>query len=268
MARLGATALAPRAYEAEIRGASRNKEKLVATDRKLAISAGILFIVATVASLIATALVSPALNADDYLSSIATSESRVLLGSLFQFVGGVACPAIAIALYPVLRRYNEGLAIGSVGFRTIEGAMHVLIAVCYLLLVSLSKDFAQAGATSFATFQVVGAQLNAARDWLGMMSVLTFGIGGLMYYVVFYQARLVPRWLSAWGLVAVPMVMASWLLVMFGMIQSFSPTQIVLALPILVQEIVLAVWLIAKGFDAHASRAPAMDPGRLAPSAA
>ena len=89
----------------------------------------------------------------------------------------------------------------------------------------------------------------AGREWLGMVAVLSFGLGGLMYYWVFYRSRLVPRWLSAFGLVAVTMVMVSGLLVMFGLVEPFSPPQIVLALPIAVQEMILAVWLIAKGFD-------------------
>ena len=76
-----------------------------------------------------------------------------------------------------------------------------------------------------------------------------FGLGGLMYYWVFYRSRLVPRWLSVWGLVAIPLLMPSALLVMFRVIENLSTTQIVLALPIAVQEMVLAVWLIAKGFD-------------------
>jgi hypothetical protein len=99
----------------------------------------------------------------------------------------------------------------------------------------------------------------AARDSLGQVAVLTFGLGGLMYYWVFYRSRLVPRWLSAWGLVAVTSVMVSGLLVMLGLVESFSPPQLVLALPIAVQEMVLAVWLIAKGFNPRAvASAPAI----------
>jgi hypothetical protein len=70
-----------------------------------------------------------------------------------------------------------------------------------------------------------------------------------MYYWVFYQSRLVPRWLSAWGLVAVALVMMSGLLVMLRLTEPMSTTQVVLALPVAVQEMVMAVWLIAKGFN-------------------
>jgi hypothetical protein len=92
----------------------------------------------------------------------------------------------------------------------------------------------------------------AARDSLGEVAVLAFGVGALMYYWVFYRSRLVPRWLSAWGLVAIALVMVSGLLVMLRLAEPMSTTQVVLALPIAVQEMVLAVWLIAKGFDPSA----------------
>ena len=80
------------------------------------------------------------------------------------------------------------------------------------------------------------------------IAVLAFGLGALMYYWVFYQSRLVPRWLSAWGLVAIASLMVS-ALFMFRLIEPMSTTQVVLALPIFLQEMVLAVWLIAKGFN-------------------
>lgn len=238
------------------------------TNRGIAVATGVLFIVATVADLISrVVLVQPILSAPDYLTKISANENQVLLGALFLFIGAVAASGIALALYPVLRNHNGGLAIGSVGFRLIEGALYLGMVVCLLSLVTLSRESANAGAAASSAYEVPGALLMAARDSLSEVSVLAFGLGALMYYWVFYQSRLVPRWLSVWGLVAVTSVMVSMLLVMFRLIESFSPPQLVLALPIFLQEMVLAVWLIVKGFNPRAiasapaiAAAPAVEP--------
>ena len=121
-------------------------------------------------------------------------------------------------------------------------------AILVLILVAASRESANAGSAAPSVYAAPAALVMAARDSLGSVAVLAFGLGGLMYYSVFYRSRLVPRWLSAWGLVAVASVMVSILLVMFGRVEAFSAPQLVLALPIAVQEMVLAVWLIAKGF--------------------
>ena len=223
------------------------------TYRGIAAVAGVLFIIATVADLISrVALVQPILSVPVDLAKISANENQVLLGALLLFIGAAAAVGIAIALYPVLRKYNEGLALGSVGFRLIEGVLYVGMVVSLLLLVSLSQEFANAGAAASSAYQVPGALLMAARDSLGEVAVLAFGLGALMYYWVFYRSRLVPRWLSAWGLVAIASLMLSGVLVMFGITEPMSTTQVVLALPIFLQEMVLAVWLIAKGFDPSA----------------
>jgi hypothetical protein len=223
------------------------------TNRRIAVVAGVLFIIATVADLISrVVLVQPILSAPDYLTKISANENQVLLGALFLFIGAAAAAGIAIALYPVLRKHNVGLVLGSVGFRLIEGALYLGIVVCLLMLVTLSQESAKAGTPAPSAYEVPAVLVMAARDSLGQVAVLTFGLGALMYYWVFYRSRLVPRWLSAWGLVAITLVMVSGLLVMFGLVESFSPPQLVLALPILLQEMVLAVWLIAKGFNPSA----------------
>src|SRR5664280_694614 len=177
------------------------------TNRGIAVAAGVLFIIATFGGLASTVLLTPILSGPDYLTRISANGNQVLLGALFQFIGAAACPAIAIALYPVLRTHNEGLALGSVGFRLIEGALYVLIVICLLLLVTLSQESVRAATPASSAFQVPGMLLMAARDWLGPVgAVLTFGLGALMYYWVFYRSRLVPRWLSGWGLVGATLV--------------------------------------------------------------
>jgi magnesium-transporting ATPase (P-type) len=220
----------------------------------------VLWITATVADVISRAVfLQPILGAPDYLTRISANEGQVLLGALFLLIGAVAAAGIAIALYPVLRTHNEALALGSVGFRLIEGAFYLGIVVCLLVLVTASRESANAGTSVPSIYEAPAALVMAARDSLGQVSVLIFGLGALMYYWVFYRSRLVPRWLSAWGLVAIITVMLSILLVMFGLFESFSPPQLVLALPILVQEMVMAVWLITKGFNPRAvASAPAI----------
>lgn len=222
-------------------------------NRVVAVVAGVLFIIATVADLISRAvLVQPILGTPVDLARVSANEDQVLFGALFLFIGAAAAAGIAIALYPVLRKRNEGLALGSVGFRLIEGALYIGIVVCLLVLVALSQESAKAGAAASAAYEIPASLLMAARDSLGEVAVLAFGLGALMYYWVFYQSRLVPRWLSAWGLVAIASLMGSGVLVMLGRTEPMSTTQIVLALPIFLQEMVLAVWLIAKGFNPSA----------------
>ena len=223
------------------------------SNRRFAVAAGVLWITATVADVISrVVLVQPILGDPDYLAQISANQNQVLLGALFLLVGAVSAAGIAIALYPVLRQQSEALALGSVGFRLIEGALYLGIVVCLLVLVAVSTESANAGAPASSIYEAPAALVMAARNSLSQVSVLIFGLGALMYYWVFYRSRLVPRWLSVWGLVAIPMVMVSILLVMFGLLESFSPPQLVLALPILLQEMVLAVWLIAKGFNPSA----------------
>jgi len=223
------------------------------TYRMNAVAAGVLFIIATLGGVASTAVLAPVLSATDYLARISTTQNQVLVGGLLQFVAAAACPGIALALYPVLRRHHEGLALGSVGFRLIEGALYVGVVICLLSLVTLSQASVSVGAQAPAASQVAGVLLMAARDWLGpVAAVLTFGLGASMYYWAFYRSRLVPRWLSGWGLLGTTLVTISGLLVLLHVAAPLGTTQTLLALPIAVQEMVLAGWLIAKGFNPSA----------------
>ena len=171
---------------------------------------------------------------------------------MLRFIAAFASAAIAISLYPVLRRYRQGLALGAVGFRVIEGTFYALGAVSVLLLLTLSQEFVKTGAGDPAYFSQSGTLLKALDDWAGLAGVFAFYVGGLLYYRVFYQTRLVPRWLAAWGVGGVILGAVAALLVLFGVTGSMSPIQIALNAPIGLQEMVLAVWLIAKGFSASA----------------
>jgi hypothetical protein len=223
------------------------------SDTRMARIAAALFISATVAGLLSVALLNPVLHSSDYLAAIFASQDRVIAGAFFQLIGGVTGAGIAIALYPVLRRHGEALALGSVGLRLMEGVFLIVGAIGALLLVTLSQDFATARTTALPSFRTSGALLLALRDRASLMSVLAFYLGATMYYWIFYRSRLIPRWLSGWGIAGTTLGFAAGMLVLFGVTGSMSALQVVLNLPIGVNEMVLAVWLIVRGFNSSAA---------------
>jgi hypothetical protein len=232
----------------------RNGESIMSKDRRTAVVAGVLFIVATTASLLGrVVLLDPILKEGaDILTKVAVNQNQVAAGALLGLVAFFTSAGIAIALYPVLRRYSEGLALGSVGLRIIEGVLYSIGAIAVLSMLTLARGLVEAGGVASSSLQASGTLLLAVRNWAGLAGTLAFYPAGLMYYIVFYRSRLIPRWLSAWGVVAVAMGFTASILVVFQAIIPMSAPQIVLNLPIFLQEMVLAVWLIAKGFNPSA----------------
>lgn len=229
------------------------KESPHGTNRKTATVVGVLFILGTVPALLSLPLGLNTVNAPDHLTAISTNEGQMIIFTAVKFIMGMACAGIGLALYPILKKYNEGLAFGAAGFRLIEGAVDVVGALLYVVLLALSQEFVKAGAPTSSYFQTADVVINAGIGWFrDAAMLLPFGIGALMYYIVFYQYRLVPRWLSVWGLVGITLTIIGALLVMFHLIPPVGTILIILLMPILPQELVLAVWLIVKGFNPSA----------------
>ncbi|MHB9034556.1 MAG: DUF4386 domain-containing protein [Anaerolineae bacterium] len=226
--------------------------------RKLAISAGILFIIYTSVDVLSFLFLGSVI-APNYLVSVSENAGLVGAGAFLLLIGGACASGIAISLYPVLKKYNPVLALGSVGFRVSEGVLR-FVSVCILLsIITLSQQFVNAGAPDSSYFQTLGGLLSAAKQWVGNVgSLLAFSIGCTLYYVIFYQTRLVPRWLSAWGLVFGILGIVSCALVSTGLIVPFGTVQVIMVIPMLPQELVLAVWLIVKGFNPSAIAATSM----------
>lgn len=222
-------------------------------DRKTATIVGVLFIVATAANLMSTSLTRSLVTAPDYLKTLSASGNQVLVGALFALIAALASASIAIALYPVLRRYNEGLALGSVGFRLIEGVLYIVDVIGLLSLLALSQAFVTSGSPGDAYFQTISTLIQAGREWATyVLAVSAFSLGALMYYVVMYQSSLVPRWLAVWGGLGAACSLGAAVSILFGLVP-YSLPMLALILPIAVQEMVLAIWLIVKGFRAPAS---------------
>jgi hypothetical protein len=229
------------------------RRKAMGSNRRAALSAGVLFIVATVASLAGTALSGAIVNDPDRLTLAATNASLLAGGALFQLVAAGASVGIAISLYSVLKQWGAGMAVGSVVFRTLEVAMYAIGAVSLLSLLPLGSRFTDAGETERAALAMLSLALLNVKEAAAVVGVLAFCAGALLYSWLLYQSNLVPRWLSGWGIAALFLMFAACLLAVFN--ERPVTSYVILALPIGLQEMVLALWLIAKGFSSTAAEA-------------
>lgn len=223
------------------------------TYRKTAIIVGILFLVCSAAALLSFPFSGPILEGQDYLSKLFDSENMVITGALIEFIQAAAAAGIAIGLYSILKKYNGALALGAVGFRVVECVFVLIGTLSLLSLLTLSQEFIAAGAPGASSFQTSGTLLLAVRDWSGnVISALAMLLGALMYYVILYKSNLIPRWLSGWGVLGIVLGLAATVLASFTHDFSLGSVNTLLNVPIGLQEMVFAVWLIAKGFNASA----------------
>ena len=226
-----------------------SKEKMN-SNRKTAIIVGVLFLTAMVTYLLGASLLESILNAPDYLITVSANETQVIIGVLLELINVVAIVGIAVMMFPIFKKYDEALALGYVAFRIIESVAIIASDISPLSLLTLSQEYGKAGAPDVSYFQTFGTLFMSARaHWTGLMLGIFFSLGALLFYYLLYQSKLVPRFISVWGLIAVVLVLAMNLLETFGISISAG---IIFGLPIILNEIFLGIWLIVKGFNSSA----------------
>jgi len=225
----------------------------VNTTRRTSIATGALLILATIAVLAADAL-KPALTGTDYLTGVANHPNQLAVAALLYLIAAGGSVGIAIVLYPLLKQINAALALGSVVCRTIEAVFYTAAVVSLLSILPLGQQFATTPTIDRAPIQAIADALVSIRENSTLVAVFAFTLGALMYYTLFYRSLLVPRWLSGWGLVGAVLILVATVHVGFTQEFGFSTVTNVLSAPIGLQEMVLAVWLIAKGFNPSAVR--------------
>ena len=213
--------------------------------RKTAIVVGILFLIAT-AILIVGGIFSLSIYEPDYLTTVSEKENQVILGALLEIVAAAAVVGIPIAMFPILKKYNEGLALGYVGTRIFEGLTIFLNTIILLALLSLSNQFVNSSIPDVSYFETTGALLLGIREWGSLLVDFSFPIGAVIFNYLLIKTKLTPKWIAILGLVGGALWLATTPVRMYG----FSPEWMdFLAAPIAFQEMILAVWLIVKGFN-------------------
>jgi len=223
-----------------------------------AVMAGVLYFLGTVFGVLGaviggevlTSLISgKPLAGVDILGLAAANSSRLTWGAFLTFMMGISLVAMTVFLYPVIRKASKELAMGMVLFRgALEGIFYFITTLNILALVAVGKEYIATGADS-AVLQTIGNVLYQFENLKAPISSIIFLIGATCIYLTFYRTRLIPRWLTAWGFIAVVTSMVAALLNFFHMDTGFG---FYLEMVMFPQELVMAVWLIVKGFNPSA----------------
>jgi hypothetical protein len=208
---------------------------------------GALFLTAMVTSLLGGGLLESILNAPDYLITVSANTTQVLIGMFLELINGIAVVGIGVMMFTILKQHSESIALGYVGFRIIESVFLIVAAIIPLLLMTLSQEYLNAGASDASYFQTLATLFIAARaDVAGLLIPIFFSLGALLFYYLLYQSKLIPRFISVWGFIGVALILT------LNLIEIDFSIGMILALPIILNEIFLGIWLIVKGFNPSA----------------
>ncbi|WP_066295350.1 DUF4386 domain-containing protein [Bacillus sp. FJAT-29937] len=220
------------------------------SNKKAAKIVGILFILAAVSAVAGLLLYDPILNGPNYLMNGSEHANQVVLGALMELILVVSAVGTATIMFPILRKYNDTIALWHVCFRFLEAIIITIGVISVLSLLTLSQEFIALGSPDTTSFQTSGIVLHAIHDWTFLLGPnFMLGINTFMYSYIFYKTKLVPRFIPILGMTGATLIFICALFVMFGVFPQLSVWGAILAIPVAANEMILAVWLMVKGFN-------------------
>lgn len=208
--------------------------------------AGLLIVLGMVAGILS---IASAVDSPNYLTEAAANATQVSTAALFQFILCLTYLGFAILLYPMVKKHNERLALGFLSFRIIAGVILIIGTVILLSIFAVSQEFVKNTSENQMAFEAFGNVLKTTRDYINhIFMVFTIGAGNLMLYVLFLKAKLIPKWLSVWGIAGTLLSVLASLLLLFELVDVITVGYLVLNGPTALFEIILGFWLIFKGF--------------------
>ncbi|MGN9787015.1 DUF4386 domain-containing protein [Nonomuraea sp. ZG12] len=216
------------------------------TSRRATKIAGTLIIVGMIAGALS---VVPVLEEPNYLNLIPAHKTQILVGAVCQFLMIPAYIGFALYLYPILRMENEALSLGFLGFRLVAATFHFMGVIFLPLFLVLGQEYAQAGTSGTSHLETLGELLRTARDLVNHVAVIiSLSLGDFLFFCILYRSRLIPRRLSVWGITGVGLATLASFLVLLRLTDVVTPLYLAINAPLALQSLVLAMWLITKGF--------------------
>ena len=229
------------------------KENKLKTGRKHAVVTGLFFISASASAIAGVLLYGPILG-PDYLVKGAQNSANVIWGAIFELILAVSNIGTGIMLYPKLRRYSESWGLGYVCFRMLEVVFIMVGILAVLGILTLSHQYISTPNPDKSMFETVGRILKEIHMYtfiLGPKYML--GVNTFIYSLIFFRSKLVIRPLALLGIFGAVLIFITAVVEMFGIVVPLSTTEVILAMPIAIYEMILAGWLITKGFNEDTS---------------
>lgn len=217
----------------------------MSSSKQISRAAGFLIILGIITGILS---IVPSVESANFLKEVFPNKNQVLTGGLFQFFLIPIYIGFALLLHPILKQYNNTLSLGFIGFRFMAGAFQLVGIILLPLFILLSQKYTSGTHSDIAFYESTGDALRLLRDLTNHLGVIVAtGLGNLLLYTILYREKLIPKWLSFWGFLANVIIMIAGFLILFQLVEVVSPEYGILSVPLVLQEIVLAIWLIAKG---------------------
>lgn len=207
---------------------------------------GVLFLVQMTTAVISySVILEPILSKPYFLNELAASPTRVRMAMLLDLICGAAVFAIAILLYPILKQYSERVALWYAGQRLTELVGFMVSGILLLTMLKIGQDLVGGAAGEASHLRELGLYLRSTRGSMQNISLLIYCLGAWSFYGLLFYSKLIPRFISIWGLLAVTLLFIEITANLFAT----SVGGLAIMMPLGLNEIFLGIWLIFKGFN-------------------
>lgn len=215
------------------------------SSKKISRLAGILIVLGIVVGVLS---IVPSVDGEDYLKEVYANRSQVLIGACFQFLLVPIYIGFSLLIYQVVRDFSSALSIGFVGFRFVAATFQIIGMIQLPIFILLSQKYITDVSSNLIFYETAGEMLKLFRDLTNHLGVMcATGLGNLILHYIFFKGNYVPVWLSLWGMAGNTLLIVSAFLLLFQFVEVVSAAYAILTMPLVLQEVVLAVWLIVKG---------------------
>jgi hypothetical protein len=212
---------------------------------------GALFLIALIPNIIANELLNPILADPDCLSLMYENRFTVITANLLNIICGIAMILIPVVLFPTVKKELKPFAIGYIVFRAIEGVLFFNIAQKTFGLIDLSRLYLVESGNK-EIYQTLSQSTQIEIQWATLLYLITYCSGAMLFYALLFKGKMIPKWISVWGLAGVVLLAAGPVLFLTeaGIFKNTTLLKgmIYFAPPIILNEFLLSVWLIVRGF--------------------